>query len=172
MRSLLVQCTTSLAAALTLASFGIHFLYGDNAPEIPLQAMKLNQRGLSHLHKKEYDQAIASFREALQIEPEYPDALDNLGKALDATGKDAEAMADLISTKPSKSLRTGVCRQGNGPLPRRELQFRSVVLQVSGKKRQGENYQQSTGPDAFVAFQNAETSRNNKVLPGDPWGNP
>ena len=95
MRSLLVRCTTSLAAALTLASYGIHFLYADNAPEIPQQAMKLNQRGLSHLHKKEYDQAIASFREALQIQPEYPDALDNLGKALDATGKDAEAMADF-----------------------------------------------------------------------------
>ena len=95
MRSLLVRCATSLGATLTLASFGIHFLYADNAPEIPQQAMKLNQRGLSHLHKKEYDQAIASFREALQIQPEYPDALDNLGKVLDATGKHAEAMADF-----------------------------------------------------------------------------
>jgi len=75
MRSLLVRCTTSLAAALTLASFGIHFLYADDGPEISQQAMKLNQRGLSHLHKKEYDQGIASFREALQSQPEYPDAL-------------------------------------------------------------------------------------------------
>jgi tetratricopeptide (TPR) repeat protein len=95
MRSLLVRCTTSLAAALTLAGFGIHFLYADNGPEISQQAMKLNQRGLSHLHKKEYDQAIASFRAALEIQPEYPDALDNLGKALDATGKDAEAIAEF-----------------------------------------------------------------------------
>jgi tetratricopeptide (TPR) repeat protein len=99
MRSLLVRCTTSLAAALTLASFGIHFLCADNDPEISHQAMKLNQRGLSHLQKKEYDQAIASFREALQIQPEYPDALDNLGKALDATGKDAEAIADFDRAK-------------------------------------------------------------------------
>jgi tetratricopeptide (TPR) repeat protein len=95
MRPLLVRCTTSLAAALTLASFGIHFLYADNGREISQQAMKLNQRGLSHLHKKEYDQAIASFREALQIQAEYPDALDNLGKALDATGKDAQAIAEF-----------------------------------------------------------------------------
>jgi tetratricopeptide (TPR) repeat protein len=64
-------------------------------PKISHQAMKLNQRGLSHLHKKEYDRAIASFREALQIQPEYPDDLDNLGKALDAAGKDAEAIAEF-----------------------------------------------------------------------------
>ena len=52
-------------------------------------------------HKKEYEQAIASFREALKIQPEYPDALDNLGKALEATGKDAEP--SRILTKPSRS---------------------------------------------------------------------
>jgi tetratricopeptide (TPR) repeat protein len=115
MRSLLVRCTTSLVAALTLASFGIHFLYADNGPEISQQAMKLNQRGLSHLHKKEYDQAIASFREALQIQPENPDTLDNLGKALDATGKDAEAIAE--STKPSKLLRTMPRRMPTGEWP-------------------------------------------------------
>jgi hypothetical protein len=74
MRSLLVRCTTSLAA-LTFASFGIHFLYADDGPEISQRAMNLNQRGLSHLRKKEYDQAIASFREALQIQREYSDAL-------------------------------------------------------------------------------------------------
>ena len=105
MRSLLFRCTTSFAA-LTLASFGIHFFYADNGSEISQQAMKLNQRGVSHLHKKEYDQAIARFREALQIQPEYPDALDNLGKALDATGKDAEAIAEFdkaIKIAPSNA---------------------------------------------------------------------
>ena len=59
------------------------------------EAAKLNHRGLEHLNKKEYEQAVASFREALQIQPEYPEALDNLGKALEATGKDAEAITDF-----------------------------------------------------------------------------
>src|SRR5215471_18954444 len=87
-------CTTSLAVALVLWS-GLLFPHTDNGQGVPHEATKLNQRGLYHLHKKEYDQAIASFREALQIHAEYPDALDNLGKALDAAGKDSEAMAEF-----------------------------------------------------------------------------
>src|SRR5580700_12018134 len=62
-----------------------------NSPE----AAKLNQRGVEHLQKKDYDAAIANFREALQQQPEFPEALDNLGKALDATGKDDEALSDF-----------------------------------------------------------------------------
>src|SRR5580698_5701300 len=59
------------------------------------EAAKLNQLGVGQLQKKEYDAAIASFREALQRQPEFPEALDNLGKALEATGKDGEAVADF-----------------------------------------------------------------------------
>ncbi len=58
-------------------------------------AVKLNERGLAHLKKKEYDAAIKLFREALQSQPDYAEALDNLGKALDATGKDEEAIGDF-----------------------------------------------------------------------------
>ena len=82
------------------------FSHADNGPGISHEAAKLNQRGLDHLHKKEYEQAIASFREALKIQPEYPDAFDNLGKALESTGKDAEAIADFdkaIKIAPEKA---------------------------------------------------------------------
>ncbi len=59
------------------------------------EAAKLNTQGLAHLNKKEYDAAIPLFRKALELQPDYPDALNNLGKALDATGKDDEAVADF-----------------------------------------------------------------------------
>ncbi|HEY6293484.1 MAG TPA: tetratricopeptide repeat protein [Terriglobia bacterium] len=89
-----VSCTTSLAVALVLWS-GLLFSRTDAGQRVPHEATKLNQRGLDHLDKKEYDQAIASFREALQVHPEYPEALDDLGKAVDAAGKDSEAIAEF-----------------------------------------------------------------------------
>ena len=58
-------------------------------------AERLNHRGVEHLNKKEYDEAIKLFREALQVQSDYVPALDNLGKALDGTGKDDEAIADF-----------------------------------------------------------------------------
>jgi len=124
--SLLVRCTTSLAATLTPASPGIHFLYADNGPEIFQQAMKLNQRGLSHLRKKEYDQAIASFRDALQIQPEYPGALDNLGRRWTLLAKMRKRSP--TSTKPSKLLRTMPRRMptGEGPSSTKENMNRQL----------------------------------------------
>src|ERR1700704_360923 len=100
-----VHCIPSLA--ITLACFNFMPLVASNAPEISQQAAKLNHHGLDYLHKKQYDQAITSFREALQIQPEYPDALENLGKALEATGQDAEAIANfdkVISIAPEKAV--------------------------------------------------------------------
>ena len=64
-------------------------------PQNAQEATKLNQRGVEQLQKKEYEAAIASFREALQQKPEFPEALDNLGKALEASGKDGEAIVDF-----------------------------------------------------------------------------
>jgi tetratricopeptide (TPR) repeat protein len=99
------HCTTSLVV--TLACFSFMSLAASDAPEISQQATKLNHRGLDYLHKKQYDQAITSFREALQIQPEYPDALENLGKALETTGQDAEAIANfdkVISIAPEKAV--------------------------------------------------------------------
>src|SRR5262249_52750526 len=59
------------------------------------EARRLNHQGLAHLDKKEYEQAIPLFRQALQLQPDYVDALDNLGKALDAAGKHEEAIGDF-----------------------------------------------------------------------------
>ena len=42
-------------------------------------AERLNHRGVEHLNKKQYDEAIKLFREALQAQPDYIPALDNLG---------------------------------------------------------------------------------------------
>jgi tetratricopeptide (TPR) repeat protein len=95
MKLFFVRCIIWLAVGLALACFGLHSIRADNTRDISHEAAKLNQRGLDHLRRKEYDQAIASFREALQVQAEYPDALDNLGKALEATGKDAEAIAEF-----------------------------------------------------------------------------
>lgn len=76
------------------------------------KAIELNQRGVAHLSKKEYDAAIKFFREALEVKPTYPDALDNLGKALEAEGKDAEATSDLNSRQLSRSVQ----RAGSSPV--------------------------------------------------------
>ena len=100
------RSATLLALTLFLGSIGATFSHADNDPGISHEAAKLNQRGLDHLHRKEYEQAIASFREALKIQPEYPDAFDNLGKALESTGKDAEAIAEFdkaIKIAPEKA---------------------------------------------------------------------
>jgi tetratricopeptide (TPR) repeat protein len=65
------------------------------------EAESLNHQGLEHLKKKEYDEAIRLFRQALQLQPDSVAALDNLGKALDAAGKDDDAIADF-----DKALKT------------------------------------------------------------------
>jgi len=90
-----VRRTAAVAFGLTLACFQSLLFAAKGDSEISKEAAKLNQRGIDLLHKKEYEQAIASFREALRIQPEYWDALDNLGKALEAVGKDAEAIVEL-----------------------------------------------------------------------------
>src|ERR1700739_1018093 len=89
----IARSTTFLALTLAFGLRGDTFGHAGNGPGVSHEAAKLNQRGVGQLHKKEYEQAIASFREALHIQPEFPDALDNLGKALEATGKDEEALA-------------------------------------------------------------------------------
>ena len=107
MRLLDARSTRSLRVALALASCAFLFLGTLSWSQVPQEAVKLNQRGLDELRKKEYDRAIATFREALQIQPEYVEALDNLGQALEATGQDAEAIADFdkaIKIAPENAL--------------------------------------------------------------------
>jgi Flp pilus assembly protein TadD len=112
------RTTAPFVIALAFTLSGSADMHADAGAEISHEAAKLNHRGLDHLHKKEYEQAIASFREALQIQPEFPDALDNLGKALEAIGKDGEAIAEFDKAiKLGARERRRLCRRRNGPLP-------------------------------------------------------
>src|SRR5271168_779888 len=70
-------------------------------------AVALNNRGLALYQKGKVDDAIALFRQALAINPGFPEALGNLGTALDAKGKDDEAVTDLnkaLAIKPTDSV--------------------------------------------------------------------
>ena len=117
---------------------GLLFPCTDDGQGVPHEATKLNQRGLDHLHKKEYDQAIASFREALQTHPEYRDALDNLGKALDATGKDSEALAEFdeaIKIAPGNAAAyadKGLALYNEGKYEQAAASYRQAIEQPSG----------------------------------------
>ena len=95
MRMSFSRCAVAFAIALIPLLNSPARTVADTDTQNSQEAAKLNHRGLEHLNRKEYDQAAASFREALQLQPESPDALDNLGKALEATGKDSEAIADF-----------------------------------------------------------------------------
>src|SRR5579864_7659228 len=58
-------------------------------------AVALNNRGLELYQKGKIDEAAALFRQALAINPDFPEALSNLGMMLDLQGKDDEAIADF-----------------------------------------------------------------------------
>ncbi|HTP69191.1 MAG TPA: tetratricopeptide repeat protein, partial [Dongiaceae bacterium] len=59
-------CLTAVCALLSLPAMSS----STASPE----AAKLNHQGLEHLQKKQYDQAIVLFRQALQLQPEFPEA--------------------------------------------------------------------------------------------------
>jgi tetratricopeptide (TPR) repeat protein len=58
-------------------------------------AVALNNRGLELYQKGKIDGAAALFRQALALNPDFPEALSNLGMVLDLQGKDEEAVADF-----------------------------------------------------------------------------
>src|SRR5271168_5013554 len=71
------------------------------------EAVSLNNRGLQLFQKGKLDDAIALYRQALAIQPDFPEALDNLGLALDAKGNDPEALADFdkaLKLKPGDAV--------------------------------------------------------------------
>ena len=53
-----------------------------SASTVSPQAVELNKHGEKLLAKKSYKAAVAEFRKALAIEPDYEDAVHNLGKAV------------------------------------------------------------------------------------------
>jgi tetratricopeptide (TPR) repeat protein len=70
-------------------------------------AVALNNRGLALYQKGKVDDAIALFRQALAINPTFPEALSNLGTALDAKGQDDEAVTDFnkaLTLKPTDAV--------------------------------------------------------------------
>jgi tetratricopeptide (TPR) repeat protein len=84
-----------VVAALSLTLDGAGGAAAQSKSVVSPEAEQLNDSDLEHFKKKEYEGSIRLFREALQLQPEFPEALDNLGKALDATGKDDEALSDF-----------------------------------------------------------------------------
>ncbi len=50
-------------------------------------AVSLNNQGLERYKKGKVDEAIALFRQALELNPNFPEALSNLGLALDSQGE-------------------------------------------------------------------------------------
>src|ERR1700675_1616585 len=49
-------------------------------------AVSLNNRGLQLFQQGKVDEAIVQYRQALAIRPDFPEALSNLGLAVDAKG--------------------------------------------------------------------------------------
>ena len=86
-----------LAAVIVLVGFG---LPGGGAGAFAQNsagqdAVSLNNRGMELYKSGKVDEAIAAFKQAIAMNPNYPEALANLGLALDARGKDDEAVTDL-----------------------------------------------------------------------------
>src|SRR5271156_892556 len=88
--------TTVLCGARSIAAQGKAAGAGD--------AISLNNQGLESYKKGKVDEAIDLFRQALALNPNFPEALSNLGLALDGKGKDDEAITDFdeaLAIKPT-----------------------------------------------------------------------
>src|ERR1700757_4977925 len=71
------------------------------------QAVEFNNRGLELYKAGKIDEAIKQFRQALAIDPNFPEADSNLGLALDAKGQVDEAIADFnkaLALKPTDAI--------------------------------------------------------------------
>ncbi|WP_422926828.1 tetratricopeptide repeat protein [Singulisphaera sp. PoT] len=91
--------------------------------------------GADQARRKRYDQAMANYREALELDPNSPDANNLLGAALDALGKPDEAFAyyrkavklEPIYPDARNNLGSALAREGN---------LREAVAQFSEAVRQ------------------------------------
>jgi tetratricopeptide (TPR) repeat protein len=80
------------------------WLFGDAKPEFREnpRAAELDahrKRGLGHLARSEYEQAIGAFRDALAISPDDPDLRKALAVCLRAVGDDAGAASEADRTR-------------------------------------------------------------------------
>ncbi|MGH9700486.1 MAG: tetratricopeptide repeat protein, partial [Candidatus Acidiferrales bacterium] len=77
------------------------------SPEEINRSIELYNRGRKLYEIGKVNEAIVLYRQALAINPAYPEALSNLGLALDSEGKDDEAVRDLdlaLEYKPSDAI--------------------------------------------------------------------
>lgn len=58
------------------------------------EAVEHLKRGVAHFNGKEYDAAIAEYREAIRLDPKLSMAYNNLGSALDREQRNSEALAE------------------------------------------------------------------------------
>jgi tetratricopeptide (TPR) repeat protein len=65
-------------------------------------AIAYHRRGTAYASKKEYDQAIADYTKALEIDPKYISALNDRGLAYTSKGDYERAIADV--TRAASSL--------------------------------------------------------------------
>jgi tetratricopeptide (TPR) repeat protein len=73
-------------------------------PEGPGAAADYLQRGRAALTAENYSDAIASFKEAVRLNPRYGEAFYGLGQAYEATGRDRlalDAYLDALSVQPT-----------------------------------------------------------------------
>ena len=93
-------------------------------------AAALNERGLADFRGKRFAEAVAGYREALELRPDFHEARNNLGCALAAAGQHAEAIAcfrAVIEASPRdagahNSLGTSLHAQGRPEAARRAFE--------------------------------------------------
>ena len=94
-----------LIASVCLITFSSVVLAQQVSTEQSNQAAELYNRGRVLYGRGKVDDAIALYRQALAITPAFPEALTNLGLALDSQGKyddGAVASADVSSKIPAQ----------------------------------------------------------------------
>lgn len=102
------------------------FLPGDGGDE-------LLRRGDEHLQLRQWEKAIDEYRAALAERPEWPMALERLGDALMAAGKDGEAISTyerllrLDQSRGSVRYTLGVLHERGGRLKEAESQYRECL---------------------------------------------
>jgi tetratricopeptide (TPR) repeat protein len=82
----------------------------DPAPTLNPEAAAQFEQGCGHYRTGAYRKAVACFREAIQLDPQFAEAQHNLGRATANLRRVTEAIADLVKASDLYS------QQGNGEM--------------------------------------------------------
>jgi Tfp pilus assembly protein PilF len=102
----------------------------------PDSAPLLNNLGLVYASRKQNDEAIAYFQQAMRQRPNYTDAHLNLGRAYEATGRSLEAELQLQAAVALAPLSVETRNElggfyfAAGRLPEAEAQFQASVASI------------------------------------------